>query len=437
MTRDLRDSGVGWLGDTPAGWSVVPARALFGERKQRSSATDVHLTPSQKYGVLPQAEYMEITGNKVVLNLSGADNMRHVEAGDYVSHLRSFQGGLEFAGIPGKVSAAYTVLKPKVALEPRFFKYLFKCDLYVQALRTTTDQLRDGQSIRYGQFALIPLPHPSVEEQRAIADYLDQETAQIDAFIAKNEELITLLTERRAAVIAHAVTRGVDAGAALKASDVEWLGDVPSHWSVQRLASTVARARNGVWGTDPEGGEDDLRCVRVADFDRPTQRIHDEAHTLRKLTASERAGRVLRNGDLLLEKSGGGEKSPVGFVVLYDRDEPAVCSNFVARVELREGMEPKFWTYVHGAIYRLRITEKSLKQSTGIQNLDQSAYFNEYVAVPPYVEQCVIAEHLERRTAGIDAAVSTARRGVTLARERRAALISAAVTGKIDVGVAA
>ena len=144
----------------------------------------------------------------------------------------------------------------------------------------------------------------------------------------------------------------------------------------------------------------------------------------------------MRNGDLLLEKSGGGEKSPVGFVVLYDRDEPAVCSNFVARVELRAGMDPKFWTYVHGAMYRLRITEKSLKQSTGIQNLDQSAYFNEYVAVPPYREQCAIAEQVERRTAEIDAAVSTARHSVALARERRAALISAAVTGKIDVGVA-
>lgn len=433
MSSELRDSGVAWLGSVPTDWEIVPARALFGERKARSAVSDVHLTPSQKYGVLPQEEYMKITGSKVVLNLTGADNMRHVEAGDYVSHLRSFQGGLEYAGIPGKVSAAYTVLKPKNALDSRFFRYLFKSDLYVQALQTTTDQLRDGQSIRYPQFSQISLPQPPLDEQRAIADYLDRETAQIDAFIAKNEELIALLTERRAAVIAEAVTRGIDAAASMKASGVEWLGAIPVHWSVQRLASTIARARNGVWGAEPEGGSEDLRCVRVADFDRPRQRIHDRAHTRRKLSASERAGRVLRSGDLLLEKSGGGEKSPVGFVVLYDRDEPAVCSNFVARVQLREGMDPTFWTYVHGALYRLRITEKSLKQSTGIQNLDQSAYFNEYVAVPPYEEQCAISDYLERRSGEIDAAIGTARRGVQLARERRAALISAAVTGKIDL----
>lgn len=279
-------------------------------------------------------------------------------------------------------------------------------------------------------------PVPPLGEQRAIADYLDGETAQIDAFIAKNEELIALLTERRAAVIARAITKGL-LEAELKESGIAWIGDVPKRWSVQRLATTVLRARNGVWGEEPDGGADDIRCVRVADFDRPHQRIHDASYTTRKVSRSDRAGRVLKKGDLLLEKSGGGEKSPVGFVVLYDRDEPAVCSNFVARVQLKSGMESRFWTYVHGAMYRLRVTERSLKQSTGIQNLDQSMYFNEYVAVPPSREQCEIADYLDKRTAQIDAATEVARRGVALARERRAALISAAVTGRIDVGVAA
>lgn len=182
--RELRDSGVSWLGDVPEDWDVVPARAIFGERKQRCGADDVHLTPSQKFGVLPQADYMQITGSKVVLNVSGADTMRHVEEGDFISHLRSFQGGLEYAGMGGKVSAAYTVLMPKVEIDPTYFKYLFKCDLYVQALQTTTDQLRDGQSIRFTQFSSIPLPKPPLVEQQAIAEYLDWETARLDALIA-------------------------------------------------------------------------------------------------------------------------------------------------------------------------------------------------------------------------------------------------------------
>lgn len=423
-----------WSADVPDGWQIRPLWSEFRRGKTLGDGSEELLSVYRDYGVIPKSS-REDNFNKPSEDLS---KYQRVFIGDLVvNKMKAWQGSLGISNHDGIVSPAYFVYKATGTLERRFAHYLLRSKEYADHMAAISAGIRPNQwDLDPVQFAVTPLLVPPPGKQRAIADYLDRETAQIDTFIAKNEELIILLMERRSAVIAHAVTRGVDAGAALKASDVEWLGDVPSHWSIQRLASTVARARNGVWGAEPEGGGNDIRCVRVADFDRPMQRIHDDAHTLRKLTPSERAGRVLRNGDLLLEKSGGGEKSPVGFVVLYDRDEPAVCSNFVARVELRTGMDPKFWTYVHGAMYRLRITERSLKQSTGIQNLDQSAYFNEYVAVPPFVEQCAIAEQVERRTADIDTALSTARRGVALAQERRAALISAAVTGKIDVGVA-
>ncbi|MDP9736547.1 hypothetical protein [Curtobacterium sp. 260] len=334
-------------------------------------------------------------------------------------------------------SSEWIVLRSDVAL-PGYLRYALLDSRFHAQFMATVDGLGGSlQRARPQAVKQIEIDLPSIPRQRSVVEYLDRETAQIDVFIAKNLELINLLIERRDALIARTVLRGLDAAVELLASGVEWLGDVPSHWSIQRLASTVARARNGVWGADPEGDEDDLRCVRVADFDRSNQRIHDKVYTIRRLTASERAGRILRSGDLLLEKSGGGEKSPVGFVVLYDRAEPAVCSNFVARVQLREQMDPAFWTYVHGAMYRLRLTEKSLKQSTGIQNLDVKSYFNEFVAVPPYREQRAIAEHLDRAVAEIDTVIRAARQSVDLARERRAALISAAVIGEIDLGLAA
>lgn len=108
--RDLRPTGLKWPATVPAGWRVVPAKGAFIERREKSGPDDVHLTPSQSYGVLPQNEYMRITGNRVVLNLEGQDNMKHVEPDDFVIHLRSFQGGIEWSGVAGKVSMAYTVL---------------------------------------------------------------------------------------------------------------------------------------------------------------------------------------------------------------------------------------------------------------------------------------------------------------------------------------
>lgn len=213
-----------------------------------------------------------------------------------------------------------------------------------------------------------------------------------------------------------------------KNSDIEWLKDVPSHWSVDRLKWSVESSQNGVWGNETDGGPDDIRCVRVADFDRPRLRIQDRDITFRKVSESERNGRLLSQGDLILEKSGGGEKNPVGFVVLYDRSAPAVTSNFVARVTLRVGMEPRFWTYLHHWLYASRLTLPSIKQTSGIQNLDQQSYFDERVCFPPPIEQSTIADFLDSETEKIDALIVKQEQLIATLREDRTATITLAVT---------
>lgn len=260
--------GTQWLGRMPDDWSQMRARYLFRERKQKSSPDDTHLTPSQKYAVLPQSEYMKLTGNRVVLNLTGSDNMKHVESGDFVIHLRSFQGGIEYSQYTGKVSNAYTVLQPKETVVPDFFRHVLKSYGFISELSKTTDQLRDGQSIKFSQLDLLEFPLPSPEIQEKIADFLDTETAQIDNLIAKQEHLLELLEEKRRATITHAVTRGLNPSVELKETNIPWLGQIPAHWGVIRLKSTISDQRNGIWGAEPDGGEDDIVCIRVADFDR-------------------------------------------------------------------------------------------------------------------------------------------------------------------------
>src|SRR5262249_27253043 len=146
---------------------------------------------------------------------------------------------------------------------------------------------------------------------------------------------------------------------------------------------------NGVWGSDPTGN-DELICVRVADFDRVNLRVSLRKKTLRTILPSARLRRMLQKGDLLLEKSGGGDLQPVGAVVSYDHDEPAVCSNFVARMQIGEGYIGHFVNYLHFTLYAHRINLRSIKQTTGIQNLDGKAYLSEPVAFPPPDEQAAI-----------------------------------------------
>jgi len=219
-----------------------------------------------------------------------------------------------------------------------------------------------------------------------------------------------------------------------KDSGVEWLGEIPGHWEVRRLRSTVTSCQNGVWGDEPDGVHD-IACVRVADFDRVTFRIHMAEPTLRSIEPGVVCARGLHPGDLLLEKSGGGENQPVGAVVLYDHDIPAVCSNFIARMTVTDSQNARFLTYLHAALYALRINTRHIKQSTGIQNLDSSSYLIEATGLPPEPEQRTIAAFLDRETARIDALVAKNERLIELLQEKRTALITRAVTKGLDPNV--
>ena len=145
--------------------------------------------------------------------------------------------------------------------------------------------------------------------------------------------------------------------------------------------------------------------------------------------------RRLRERDLLLEKSGGGDKQPVGAVVMYDHGESAVCSNFVARMPVADGCDPQYLTYLHAALYAARINIRSIKQSTGIQNLDSESYLNESVGLARGREQRAIADFLDRETAKIDEFVVKKQRLIELLQEKRTALITRAVTRGLDPNV--
>ena len=188
---------------------------------------------------------------------------------------------------------------------------------------------------------------------------------------------------------------------------------------------------NGTWGEEPNG-VDDLMCVRVADFDRTRFVVVDAPPTLRAIGKEERSNRLLRQGDLLIEKSGGGYNQPVGCVVDFNHTFDAVCSNFIGRIAVAPGMWSRYWTYVHATLYSSRLNVPAIKQTTGIQNLDTDAYFNQRVPFPPLPQQRAIADYLDRETVRLDALVAAKERVLGLLAEKRRALITRAVTRGLD-----
>lgn len=177
----------------------------------------------------------------------------------------------------------------------------------------------------------------------------------------------------------------------------------------KQLRRTVGSSIGGLWGDEPDGGHDDIQVVRVADFDYARLSVTDTIPTRRKIDAGLAVHRLLRAGDLLLEKSGGGEKQNVGRAVLWPGGEPAVSSNFISVLRPAPAHDPRFLTYLHRALYVAGHANACTKQTTGIQNLDLAAYLSTYVHVPTHREQQAIADFLDvesERLAALDKACS-------------------------------
>jgi type I restriction enzyme S subunit len=160
--------------------------------------------------VIPQAEFVDREGRKVVETIMGRETLRHAEPGDFVISLRSFQGGIEWCQVRGSVTFHYVILTPVKHIHGHFFSYLFKSLNYVQALRSTTNLIRDGQDMRWSHFVQVDLPVIPEQEQEQIASFLDAKTSKIDALVTEAEQAISLLQERRTALISAAVTGKID-----------------------------------------------------------------------------------------------------------------------------------------------------------------------------------------------------------------------------------
>lgn len=206
----MRDSGLDWLGEIPAHWQTVPPTALFTESKERTRDGDQLLSATQKYGVIPLADFEELEQRQVTLAVSNLELRKHVEIGDFVISMRSMDGGLERAHAAGSVRSSYSVLKPSSNVDGRFYAALLKSSLYIQALRLTSNFVRDGQDMNFSHFRKVRLPKLGLQEQGAIADYIEAETTRIDTLISLTDRSIDRLREFRSALITAAVTGQID-----------------------------------------------------------------------------------------------------------------------------------------------------------------------------------------------------------------------------------
>ena len=220
-----------------------------------------------------------------------------------------------------------------------------------------------------------------------------------------------------------------------KETGIAWMPQIPEHWDVVRLKSIVPSLQSGVWGNDPKEDKNDIYCIRVADFDRWNYGISEEKLTIRNIEEKEQEGRLLHLKDLIIEKSGGGDISPVGRVVFYNLDKKAVSSNFIARLIIGTDINREYLYYIFRTLYNGRLNIPSIKATTGIQNLDLYSYFQNKIPLPPLVEQADLVTYIKAKTEKINLFIRKKQQLIELLKEKRQGIINEAVTKGVTPNV--
>jgi len=400
----MKDSGVPWLGQIPAEWSVERSKWIF-RKMDRPPRDNDEVVTCFRDGTVTLRRNRRMTGFTEALQETGYQGIRR---GDLVIHaMDAFAGAIGVSDSDGKGTPVYSVCKPMALANPYYYAYTLREMARSRWIEVLARGVRERSTdFRFDEFARQVLPVPPIADQDAIVRFLDNADRRIRRYIRAKQKLIGLLEEQRQAIIHCAVTRGLNPNVRITPSGIEWMDDIPAHWTTCRLRETARGCFNGVWGEEPNG-QDDLVCVRVADFERERRRVNLDQPTIRAIAPNLRRVRLLLRGDLLIEKSGGGDQQPVGMVVLYDNDISAVCSNFIARMPVAEGFDPGYLVYVHEYLYAIRLNTRSIKQTTGIQNLDSDSYLGEPMAFPPLGEQGFIVQYLDRETTRIAAGIDS------------------------------
>ncbi|WP_018014133.1 restriction endonuclease subunit S [Teredinibacter turnerae] len=444
--HDYVDNGVEWVGKIPKHWDMVPLRAVLTFRNEKNDPvkTEEILSLSIAKGVTKYSDEGR-GGNKRKDDIT-AYKIAHPN--DIVMNsMNVIVGAVGMSKYYGAISPVYYALyKSDDNSFLDYYGYIFQNEAFQKELlrfgkgilikisdtgKMNTIRMKVSQD----DLKVMYFPKPSFEEQTQIANFLDRETAKIDTLIEKQQQLIKLLQEKRQAVISHAVTKGLNLNAKMKDSGVEWLGEVPEHWEVSNIRY-LGQCQNGInIGGDMFGSG--YPFVSYGDVYNNKQ-LPQSVAGLVQSTEKDREAYSIKYGDVLFTRTSE-TIDEIGFssACLSTLDN-AVFAGFLIRFrpEKYSGLNPLYSKYYfqNELLRAFFVREMNLVTRA---SLSQDLLKKMPVTLPPEEEQREIAEYLENKTKVFNKLIEKSNRAILLMKERRSALISSAVTGKIDVRNAA
>lgn len=417
-----KDSGEAWIGDIPKHWGTKKLKHLFAEKKHTTNSRlscgsisfgKVIVKDDEKIPFSTKASYQEVLKGEFLINPL---NLNY----DLIS-LR-----IALSDIDVVVSPGYIVLKNIAELNKSYFKYLLhRYDVaYMKLLGSGV-----RQTISFTHIANSFLLFPPMDEQAAIADFLDHQTTQIDRAIAQKEALIQLLKERRQILTHKAVTRGLDPHVKMKDSGVEWIGEIPEHWEVKRIKHVSG---DFMYGTSVDCNELDngTPVLRIPNIDELY--INFEGLKYASLSQEETKRYLLSSNDILLVRTNG-NPALVGKSAMFTGSGNFMFASYLIRVKPKSNIKAHFLIHTMNSFSIRGSLTHSSRTSAGNYNLNTQSLGDCHIAYPPIDEQEEIVSYIESQSKIISEGILLKEKEAEKLKEYKATLINAAVTGKIKV----
>ena len=422
-----KDSKLDWLGNIPSHWDLVKLGACFKERNEKVSDKDFAALSVTKNGILPQMEHVAKT--------DAGDNRKKVCIGDFVINSRSDRKGSSgTSNYDGSVSLISIALEPRL-YEPRFAHHLLRSyNFQEEFYKYGKGIVADLWSTRYSDMKNISVPLMPIEEQQAIVTFLDRETQRIDSLIEEKQTFIQLLKEKRQTLINHVVTRGLNPNVEMHNSGIEWIGQVPKHWKLITHSYVINKIEQG-WSPQadsrpPSGTQWGVtklssvksgtfypdECKALLDGDDPSKglKVQADDFLISRANTPELVGDVCVVGDI-------GTKN----IILCDLIYKISYSDEVFNRYMM------YWFLSSSARSQVKLDARG--SSMTMAKISQSHIKAWKVPLPTLSEQKSSVTYLDKSLSKIDEISAEVEYSISLLKERRTSLISAAVTGKIDV----
>ncbi|MBS0522456.1 MAG: restriction endonuclease subunit S [Proteobacteria bacterium] len=421
-----KESGVEWLGKVPTHWKQAPLKAIAtcnDDVLDETTAPDTEIVYVDISGV----DSINGISSKEVMEFSDAPSRarRRVKHGDVIlSTVRTYLRAIARIRRPAGnliVSTGFAVIRPRSELNADFAGYMLSANYFIEQVIARSTGV-SYPAINASELVAIPVVVPPLQEQTFIAAFLDRETAKIDALVAEQRRLIELLKEKRQAAISHAVTKGLNPDVPSKPSGIEWLGDVPAHWTVTRLGNLFREVAGP--------GNEELPILSVSIHHGVSDEEVAEEDMDRKVTRSEDRSKYVRvePGDLVYNMMRAWQGG-FGAVTVPGMVSPAYV---VARPRV-----PLNSTYIEHLLRTPQAIEQMRRHSKGVTDFRLRLYWDEFknieIALPPEHEAKAIRERIRDTAEQFQRLSAAAEQAIELLQEHRTALVSAAVTGQIDV----